>query len=258
MAKNNIKIDNLSFSYDNQLVLNKINLDFEEGKLYSIIGPNGSGKSTMIKNISKVLIPESGKILINDKDIAFLNNKELSQKMSVIHQNIRIDYDFTVAEIVMMGRSPHKRRLEEFNTRDQTIIEKYMKITNTWKLRNKFITALSGGEFQRVIAAKALSQETDIILLDEPTSNLDIQYQVEFLKIFSHLKTNKIIIAVLHDLNLASTFSDEIILLDEGEVVSKGNPWQVMNKENIKGIYHIPVEVIENPINKCPHVIPIL
>ena len=258
MGKSNINIENLSFAYENKLILDNINLDFEKGKLYSIIGPNGSGKSTIIKNISKVLTPKSGTIKIKQKDVSKFNNKELSRKMSVINQVTRIDYDFTVAEIVMMGRNPHKGRLEEFNYEDEKIIEKYMKITDTWILRNKLITTLSGGEFQRVIAAKTLSQETDIILLDEPTSNLDIQYQVEFLKIFNKLKTNKTIIAVLHDLNLASTFSDEIILLDQGEVVAKGSPWQVMNKENIKRSYHIPVEVIENPINKCPHVIPLI
>ena len=251
-------VKNLSFAYDKKVILDDINLDFNKGKLYSIIGPNGSGKSTIIKNISKTLGSQSKSVFISDKDIFTLNNKTLAKIMATIPQTTRIDYDFTVSEIVMMGRSPHKKRFEEFNTEDEIIIEKYMRATNTWELKDKFITELSGGESQRVIIAKALSQETEIILLDEPTSNLDVQYQIEILDTFRSLKTDKIIIAVLHDLNLASVFSDEIILINKGQVVDKGTPWEVINEENIKNVYNIPVKIFENPINKCPHVIPIL
>lgn len=253
-----ISIKNLSFAYDKVAILNNINLDFNKGKFYSIIGPNGSGKSTIIKNISKSLGPKSKSVFINNRDICRLNNKTLAKLMAVIPQNTIIDYQFTVSEIVMMGRSPHKGRFEDFNAEDERIIKKHMKATSTWGLKDKFITELSGGEAQRVIAAKALSQETDIILLDEPTSDLDIQYQIEFLKIFSDLKTDKIIIAVLHDLNLASIFSDEIVLINKGKVVAKGTPWEVINEENIKDVYNISVKVFENPISKCPHIIPIV
>ena len=253
-----VSIKNLSFAYDKVAILNNINLDFNKGKFYSIIGPNGSGKSTIIKNISKTLGPKRKSVFINNQDICTLNNKTLAKLMAVIPQNTVIDYQFTVSEIVMMGRSPHKGRFEDFNLEDERIIKKHMKATSTWELKDKFITELSGGEAQRVIAAKALSQETDIILLDEPTSHLDIQYQIEFLKIFRDLKTDKIIIAVLHDLNLASIFSDEIILINKGKVVAKGTPWEVINEENIKHVYNVSVKVLENPISKCPHIIPIV
>lgn len=254
----NISIKNLSFAYDKNLVLDDINLAFTKGNFYSIIGPNGSGKSTIIKNISKSLEPKGKSILIGDRDICTLNNKSLSKIMATIPQRTIIDYDFTVSEIVMMGRSPHKKRFEDFNIEDERIIKKYMKATSTWELKDKLITELSGGEAQRVIAAKALSQETDIVLLDEPTSNLDIQYQLEFLNTFRNLKIDKIIIAVLHDLNLASVFSDEIILINKGQVVAKGTPWDVINEENIKNVYNIPVKIFENPISKCPHIIPMV
>ncbi|NLM13412.1 MAG: ABC transporter ATP-binding protein [Epulopiscium sp.] len=157
-----------------------------------------------------------------------------------------------------MGRSPYKRSFQDFNGEDQAIVEKYMRATNTWNLKDKLITNLSGGEVQRVIAARALSQEADIILLDELTSHLDIQYQIEFLNIFKRLKQDKIIIAILHDLNLASIFSDEMILLNKGQVIAKGSPQEVINKENIKNVYHISVEIFENPISKCPCIIPIV
>lgn len=256
--KNNLDVRSLNFYYGDREILKGISLNFHKGKFYSIIGPNGSGKSTFIKNISKLIAPEHKSVYIDDQDICNLKNKNLAKIMSIIPQNTLIDYDFTVFDIVMMGRSPYKRRFEDFNKEDEEIVEKYMKATNTWELRDKLVTEISGGEVQRVIAARALSQETDIILLDEPTSHLDIQYQIEFLNIFKTLKKDKVIISVLHDLNLASIFSDEIILIDKGEVIAKGTPWQVINKENVKEVYKISVEVIENPISKCPHIIPIV
>lgn len=256
--KEEVKVENLKFFYGNKIILNDISLNFDKGKFYSIIGPNGSGKSTLIKNLSKILPPMYNSVFIDKIDISTINNKKLSQKISVIPQDIKIEYDFTVFDVVMMGRSPYKRRFEDFNVEDEKIVEKYMKATNTWYLKDKLITELSGGESQRVIAARALTQETDIILLDEPTSHLDIQYQIEFLKIFKNLRMNKVIIAVLHDLNLAATFSDEIILINKGEIISKGTPWQVINKENIKNVYNLSVEVFENPINKCPYIIPVI
>jgi len=256
--KEDFKIKNLNFSYGEKIILKNINLSFIKGNFYSVIGPNGSGKSTFIKNISKILPSKNNSVFIDNLDISTISNKKLAQTMAVIPQDIIIEYDFTVFDIVMMGRSPYKRRFEDFNINDEKIVEKYMKATNTWYLKDKLITQLSGGETQRVIAARALTQETDIILLDEPTSHLDIQYQIEFLKIFKNLRQDKVIIAVLHDLNLASIFSDEIILINKGEVVSKGTPWQVINKENIKDVYNLSVEVFENPISKCPYIIPIV
>lgn len=255
---NQLDVRNLSFSYNKKLILNNINLSFKKGKFYSIIGPNGSGKSTFIKNISKIISQEHGNVFLDNEDICTFNNKNLAKMMTVIPQNTVIDYDFSVFDIVMMGRSPYKRRLQEFNSEDEKVAEKYMKVTNTWGLKNKLITELSGGEIQRVIAARALSQETDIILLDEPTSHLDLQYQIEFLNIFKKLKDEKIIIVVLHDLNLASTFSDEIILINSGEVVDKGEPWCVINKKNIENIYNLSVKIFENPVSKCPYIIPVV
>lgn len=256
--EDNITVKNLSFYYDGKEILKNINLDFCKGYFYSIIGPNGSGKSTFIKNISKLISPKQKSVFIDNKDICDFNTKSLSKIMALIPQDTSIDYEFTVSDIVMMGRSPYKKRFEDFNKEDEKIIEKYMRITKTWDIKDKLITELSGGEVQRVVAARALSQETDIILLDEPTSHLDIQYQIEFLNVFKSLKKDKIIIAVLHDLNLASIFSDEIILINKGKVIAKGTPWQVINKENIEGVYNIPIEIIENPVSKCPHIIPIV
>jgi iron complex transport system ATP-binding protein len=256
--KQHINVKNLNFSYGNKEILKDISLGFSKGKFYSVIGPNGSGKSTFIKNISKILSPNHKSVFIDNQDICSFTNKNLAKRMAAIPQNILIDYEFTAFDVVMMGRNPYKKRFEDFNAEDEKIVEKYMRATNTWVLKDKLITEMSGGEVQRVIAARALSQETEIILLDEPTSHLDIQYQIEFLNIFRSLKSDKVIIAVMHDLNLASIFSDEIILINEGQVKAIGKPWEVINKENIKSVYNLLVEVLENPIGKCPYIIPVV
>ena len=251
-----LQIKNLKFAYNDKEILKNINLRFNTGYFYSVIGPNGSGKSTLLKNIAKIVSPEENSIMIDNKDITKMNKKELSKIISVIPQEINIDYDFTVYDIVLMGRNPYKNFFQDFNTNDREIAQKYMKETNTWELRDKLITELSGGEKQRVIAARALAQEADIILLDEPTSHLDLQYQIEFLKIFRNLKKDKIIIAVLHDLNLSSLFSDQIILINSGKIIDKGIPSEVISTKNIKDVYNLSVEINFN--NNCPSIIPII
>ena len=251
-----LQIKNLKFAYNDKEILKNINLRFNTGYFYSVIGPNGSGKSTLLKNIAKIVSPEENSIMIDNKDITKMNKKELSKIISVIPQEINIDYDFTVYDIVLMGRNPYKNFFQDFNTNDREIAQKYMKETNTWELRDKLITELSGGEKQRVIAARALTQEADIILLDEPTSHLDLQYQIEFLKIFRNLKKDKIIIAVLHDLNLSSLFSDQIILINSGKIIDKGIPSEVISTKNIKDVYNLSVEINFN--NNCPSIIPII
>lgn len=241
--KSLVHIDNIKFSYDEKEILKGITLNFNKGKFYSIIGPNGCGKTTLIKNISCLLSPNKKTIFIDDKDVRAISPKEMARRLSSVPQNININYEFTVYDVVMMGRVPHKGRFEGYNKEDKDIVKKAMDKADIWKFKEKLVTELSGGELQRVVAARALAQETDIILLDEPTSHLDLQYQIEFLKIFKDICTDKIIIAVLHDLNLVSLFSDEIIMLKDGEVIDIGEAEKVMTKENIKKVYNIDVEI---------------
>ncbi|MGL4773984.1 MAG: ABC transporter ATP-binding protein [Clostridium sp.] len=244
--KNILKVKDLKFSYSDKEVLKGVSIDFQKGKFYSIVGPNGCGKTTLIKNISKIFSPNKNTIFIDEKDLASISTRDVSKKMSVVPQNLNINYEFSVYDVVMMGRVPHKKRFEGYNKRDEEIVIKAMKDTDTLRFKEKLVTELSGGELQRVVAARALAQETEVILLDEPTSHLDLQYQIEFLKIFKNICKDKVIIAVLHDLNLVSLFSDEIIMLKDGEVVEVGEARRVITKENIKMVYNIDVEIHEN------------
>ncbi|NLJ88950.1 MAG: heme ABC transporter ATP-binding protein [Epulopiscium sp.] len=252
-----IKIKNLHWKYGEKKILEDINLEIERGKFYSIIGPNGSGKTTLLRNIARILEPQKNTILIDNKDIMDFQNKELAKKIASVPQNTEISFDFSCHDIVMMGRTPYLKRFETEKAEDKIIVREAMETTNTWELRNKSINELSGGERQRVIISRALAQEPDIILLDEPISHLDIHHQVRIMDNIKALNQKKkfSVIAVFHDLNLAAQYSDTLILLNHGKIISLGKPEEVITKKNIKEVYHMDVYMMKNPTNGKPHMI---
>lgn len=252
-----IEIADLKFSYE-EPVLKGININIEKGKFYSILGPNGSGKTTLLKLISKILPIEKKQIYIESKDIVNINSKMLSKRIAVVPQSTEIEFDFSVEDIVLMGRTPHISRFSTESSLDMEKAEKAMKITNTYTLRNKSIKTLSGGERQRVVVARAIAQDTDIILLDEPISHLDIHHQVEIMKQIKRLNEEKniTIIAVLHDINLAAAYSDKIILMKEGKVHSAGISEEILTERNIKEVYGLEVYISINPRNGKLFVMP--
>lgn len=253
-----IKVQNLSYNFDTLEILHKININFSENKFYSIIGPNGSGKTTLLKNIAKILKPKEKTVFVENMDILNLKSRFLAKRIAVVPQNTTIDFDFSAWDIVLMGRTPYLSKFESESEEDYNIVRSAMNMTNTWHLRDKLINQLSGGEKQRVLIAMALTQNTDIILLDEPISHLDLHHQIEILDTIKSL-TNKItVIAVLHDLNLASQYSDYMILMDNGSIVKQGTPEEVITEKNITDVYKINICMIKNPINGKPHVIPIV
>jgi iron complex transport system ATP-binding protein len=252
-----ISIEGLDFSYGDKQIFNDFNLKLEKGKFYSIVGPNGSGKSTLVKLIVNVLSPSTGKILINGKDKSKLKARERAKLIAYIPQESIYDFDFTASEVVLMGRSPHKNRFEPENSYDFRITEKVMRMTETWELRDSRINNLSGGEQQRVTVARAMAQETGIILLDEPVSHMDIRHQVDMLEIFSKMTGEHTIIAVMHDLNIAAVYSDYMIMLNEGKLATMGTPSEVLTESMVKNVYGIDTYIIEDPIHKTPHLISI-
>lgn len=258
--KNNsfpIVIKNLEWSYGDRKILNNINLEIEKNNFYTIIGPNGSGKTTLLKSISKILIGRKNCIYVNNRDLTSIKQKELAVYMACVPQNTVIDFEFTVMDIVLMGRTPYLNKFQSESEEDIKIAEKAMKMTNTWHLRDKNINQLSGGERQRVIVARALTQDTNIIILDEPISNLDIQHQIEILDIIKFVKKDVTVIAVLHDLNLAAKYSDYLILLNKGKVIEQGKPEEVLTRKYIEKVYNIRVNMIKDPVTGSPHVIPV-
>ncbi|WP_053954962.1 heme ABC transporter ATP-binding protein [Inediibacterium massiliense] len=254
-----VNISKLSFGYKDTKILEDISFYIPSRAFMSIIGPNGSGKSTLLKNISSVLKPQSGNVKIGEKDIHKMSYKEIAKIIAVVPQETNIEFRFTAEDIVLMGRSPHMNRLQSESTNDYKIVRDAMKSTHTDHLKDRFINELSGGERQRVIIARALAQEPKIILLDEPTSSLDIRHQIEILQLIknSNQKEGRTVVAVLHDINLAARFSTHILLLKNGKIIGSGSPDEVITVENLKNAYGMDMVVEKSPYTNTPYVIPL-
>jgi iron complex transport system ATP-binding protein len=249
MKEKILTIKNLSFAYDGSNVLDNINFDVASGCFLSILGPNGSGKSTLINLISKVLKNYKGEIIVKDRNIENLNSKEIAKLIAVVPQYSNAGFDFLVGELVLMGRFPYVSRFGREKKQDFDIVEDVMEKTKTLPFYKKRFNELSGGEKQRVIIAQALVQDTPIILLDEPTSHLDINFQIEIMDLFYKLNTDegKTIIGVFHDINLAANYSKKAILLKNGMVFGYGEINDTITKENIKKVFNSDIYVGKNP-----------
>lgn len=248
----NIRIDNLTFGFSEDNVLKDIDLTFEKGKFYSIIGPNGSGKTTLLKLIATLLNTPSNTVFIQDTDITSFNNKQKASLISLVPQMFNIEYEFTVLDIVTMGRYPYIKRFSDISSKDRLIIDKALEKTNLLHYKDRLVSNLSGGELQRLIVARAIVQETDIMLLDEPISHLDIYHQLDILNLTKSLanESNKTIICVIHDLNLAMKYSDYVIMLNNGQIHAIGSPDKVLNVCNIKEVYNITSKIISVEDNR--------
>ncbi len=251
----NLKVHNLTFRYQSSPVLEGIDVEIKKGDFVGIIGPNGSGKSTLIKNINAFLKPVEGAVFLDDENILKMSRQKIARSMAVVPQDTSVGFNFTAYEIVMMGRVPHLTRFQKEGPQDEKIVREAMDLTNSWGLKDRSITELSGGERQRVILARAMAQEPQIILLDEPTAFLDISYQTEVFDLMRTLnrEKNMTVIAVLHDLNLASQYCDYLILLKAGKIFKIGTPSAVMTVENIQEVYGTKVIISEHPINGTPY-----
>lgn len=254
-----IETKDLVFLYDERVILNDINLKITKGSIITMIGPNGSGKSTLLKNLASTLMPKVGTVLLDNRELKSYPLKELAREVAVVPQNTNIEYDFTVHEIVLMGRNPYVGRFKQETFKDIAVVKEAMERTNTWHLRDRSINQLSGGESQRVVIARALAQEPQILLLDEPTAALDMHHQIEILDLLKVLNEEKgvTIIMALHDINLAARYSKEILLLHKGTKITMGSPDQVITKENLQKAYSIDMIVDKNKYTNSLQVIPL-
>jgi iron complex transport system ATP-binding protein len=254
-----LSIEGVDCFYDSAKILENVRFSVKTGTFLGILGPNGSGKTTLLKAISRVLKPRKGMILLDDIDVYKMKSREVAKHMAVVPQDSSIAFSFTVLDIVLMGRTPHLSRLETENAKDLAIAKKAMEYTKTWYLAKRPVTELSGGEKQRVIIARALTQEPKILLLDEPTSHLDISNQLEILDLLKQLCTEEklLIISVFHDFNLAARYCDSIIMLKQGKIVAAGKTVETLTGKIIKDVFGIDVIVNKHPVTDLPYVIPI-
>lgn len=260
-GKNEIlSVENLYFRYNTaEITLSDINFGIQKGDFLGIIGPNSCGKSTLLNCISRVLVPDDGKIYLNQVALSKWNSKQVAQFLAVVPQDTTISFDFSNFDVVMMGRSPFLGRFQLEGAEDYDIVEQAMALTDTWHLRKKSVNAISGGERQRVILARALAQKPQLLLLDEPTSHLDINHQMELLDLLLELNetTNLTIIWVSHDLNLAAEYCEKLLLMENGKVFRLGSPNEVIQSHIIRKVYGANVVISENPVTGSPMITPL-
>lgn len=240
-----LEASRIVYSYSRKPVVKDVSLEVNKGEFLSIIGPNGSGKSTLLKTLSHVYIPDSGEIILMGKSLDTYKRKEIAQRIAMVPQDTSLDFEFTVEEVVLMGRHPFLGRFAKEDSNDLDLAYEAMERTNTLHIKDRLITEISGGERQRVFIAKSLAQNTSIMLLDEPTSHLDINHQIEILELLKRLNSEKelAIVLVIHDINLASRYSDRILLMKDGEIVAQGSPEAVITPGNIENTYGMRVAV---------------
>ena len=237
-----ITLDNLKMTFDERTVLNNISLNIKKNKFTGIIGPNGSGKSTLLKCMYRILQPTEGFIYIDGKELSKYSIRETAQKQAVLAQHNYYNFDFEVLDVVLMGRSPYKKAMEQDNAEDYLLAKESLKIVGMEAFMHSNFSVLSGGEQQRVMLARALTQNTQCLILDEPTNHLDIKYQIQLLNI---VKTRGLtILAAIHDLNMAAMYCDEIIAMRNGCILKTGTPEDVFTKEFIYDVFEVQTEII--------------
>jgi iron complex transport system ATP-binding protein len=250
-----IQIENLSFGYGERLVLDGISLAIEKGEMIGVLGPNGSGKTTLLKILSSVLSGR-GKVELNGKDIRNYGRRELSRLFAVVPQESQINFPFTVAEIVLMGRASHHSPIGLEGERDLEAARKSLEATETASLADRYLHELSGGEKQRVMIARALAQEPEILLLDEPAAFLDLKHQVRVFDLLRRLNRERglTIVAALHDLNLAALFFPRLAMLSGGKIFRDGPAREVLSEKNIEEVYGVQVRVEMDASRERPQV----
>lgn len=244
----------VSFGYGDRLVLRDVNLAVARGEMVGIIGPNGGGKSTLVRGLSRVLPTREGKVWLDGVELARLSSGELARRLAVVPQSPNLPEAFTALEIALMGRTPHLGLLGSERPADYEIVEHAMRLTNTWHLAGRPVGELSGGEKQRVVLARALAQQPEVLLLDEPTAHLDIGHQSAVLDVLKRLNEDQAltVLAVFHDLNVASQYCRRLLLLADGRIVADGRPAEVITADSAQAVYGAGVCIFSHPLNGLP------
>ncbi len=254
-----LKAENIHFAYGGSPVLQGLDLEALDGDLVGVVGPNGTGKTTLLRLISGVLSPSQGRVYVCGKDLALLNAAERARLVSVVPQSPMLPLSFRVLDLVLMGRTPHLKLLQWEGPRDLEIARKTMEMTDIWSLANRDIGSLSGGEKQRALVALALTQEAPVMLLDEPTSSLDLAHQTGIMDLVRSVQRDRggAVVVAMHDLTLAAQYCDRIVILSEGHCFAQGTPDAVLTRENISRVYGAEVFILPHPQGATPVVLPV-
>lgn len=243
-------------AYDQRVIAERLDVEITPGSFTVIVGPNACGKSTLLRAMARLLKPTAGQILLDGKAIAQQSPKQVARKLGLLPQTSIAPDGIRVIDLVARGRHPHQSMLRQWSREDRAAVDSALELTGTDALRNRFVDELSGGQRQRVWVAMLLAQESPTMLLDEPTTFLDIAHQYDLLKLFARLNAEgRTIVAVLHDLNQAARFADTIVMMRDGEVVATGTPADVVTADNVERVFGLPCTVITDPHSGTPMIV---
>ncbi|QSB12392.1 ABC transporter ATP-binding protein [Lysinibacillus fusiformis] len=247
-------MENLASGYEQVRVFEGLNLAIEEGKVTTIIGPNGCGKSTLLKTIGRILKKQQGTVYLQEQNMQNLSTKDIAKKLAILSQTPVAPGQLKVEELIAYGRYPHRNNVNRLTNKDEEMIEWALTVTNTMEYRNRELAQLSGGQRQRVWLAMALAQETNILLLDEPTTYLDMAHQLEVLDIVKSLNEqhNCTIVMVLHDINHAARYSDHLIAMRKGIIMQTGTPQEILSADVMRKVFNIDARIMEDPVTNTP------
>ncbi|MBN6188808.1 ABC transporter ATP-binding protein [Aneurinibacillus sp. BA2021] len=248
-----IRVDTVSLHMLDKAIIQDISLEVPSGAFIGIIGPNGSGKSTLLKTMYRVLKPDSGCVYFNEQDVYRLRPRDACKKMAVVGQEFPREFDFSVEEMVAMGRAPHKRLFEADTEEDRRIVKQALSRVHMEDYAARSFASLSGGEKQRVLIARALAQQAQAILLDEPTNHLDVRHQLQVMELAQALDVT--LVAVLHDLNLAAVYCDYLYVMQEGRIAAAGCPADVLTRELLREIFGVETDLIIHPATRKPYIV---
>lgn len=252
-----ISLNNISVSYQKKRVINNLSLDFALGEFCALLGPNGAGKSTLLRVIIDSQLEKTGKVIIGGKEFHDWTRQELAKQIAIIPQDFHLQFDYSVEDLVLMGRFPYLGRWQNYTNTDKKIVDNILLNLDLIDLKNKLYSKLSGGERRRVSIARALAQETQVLLMDEAFANLDVNHQLEIMQLLWEINKehNKLIILVSHNINLTSEYCDRIIMLKDGSVIADGQPKQIVTPENIEELYGAKLQIINSPVTGKPNLI---
>jgi iron complex transport system ATP-binding protein len=250
--------EDLSFAYANRVVLDRVTMEFRAGEVVVLLGANGAGKTTLLQLLCRQLRPASGVVTLSERDIVSFSRRALAKSMAFMPQSENREAELTVHEVVSLGRAPHSGWWMPWSTHDLQAVDRSLAATGLVEHRDRLITQLSGGEWRRMILARALAQEAPILLLDEPTAGLDLKYQFDVLGRVQRMakERNLVVVVTLHDLNHAAIFGDRLALLADHKLLAIGTPREVLTPNNIEQAFDIAVTVIDHPLHGTPFVIP--
>ena len=254
-----LELDEVSCAYHKSTqVVHQISLLAREGEVLALIGPNGVGKSTLLRTMARLMRPVHGKVILANRDVWLTSPRETARRLAFATQSLEMSWAATVEQVVALGRSPHCGWFMPLTVRDHQIVHKAICLVGLELLSNRISTELSGGEQQRMVLARVLAQEPEVLLLDEPTSHLDLKYQTEILSLIRKLAHEEglTVVVSLHDLNLAATYADRVALMNHGELVAAGTPAEVLTSDWLTQVYGVPIMVVKHPLRDIPFILP--